>query len=41
MIASVGVDYHVTRVGDGTKGVHGMDPEVDLHGAALVTLGIE
>jgi hypothetical protein len=41
MIASVGVDYHVTRVGDSTKGIHGMDPEVDLHGAALVTLGIE
>jgi len=38
---SVGVDYHVTRVVDGTKGVHGMIPEVDLHGAALVTLGIE
>jgi acetamidase/formamidase len=41
MIASVAVDYHVTQVVDGTEGVHGMDPEVDLHGAALVTLGME
>ena len=24
MIASVAVDYHVTQVVDGTKGIHGM-----------------
>ena len=27
MIASVAVDYHVTQVVDGTKGVHGMIPK--------------
>lgn len=27
MIASVGVDYHVTQVVDGTKGIHGMIPK--------------
>ena len=28
MIASVAVDYHVTQVVDGTKGIHGMIPKV-------------
>ena len=27
MIASVAVDYHVTQVVDGAKGVHGMIPK--------------
>ena len=27
MIASVAVDYHVTQVVDGTKGIHGMIPK--------------
>ena len=27
MIASVAVDYHVTRAVDGTKGIHGMIPK--------------
>jgi acetamidase/formamidase len=27
MIASIAVDYHVTQVVDGTKGVHGMIPK--------------
>jgi acetamidase/formamidase len=27
MIASVAVDYHVTQVVDGTKGIHGMVPK--------------
>jgi acetamidase/formamidase len=27
MIASIGVDYHVTQVVDGTKGIHGMIPK--------------
>jgi len=34
MIASVGVDYHVTRVVDGTKGVHGMIPKRRGSGSA-------
>jgi hypothetical protein len=32
MIASVAVDYHVTQVMDGTKGIHG-DPQVNLRRA--------
>jgi acetamidase/formamidase len=32
MIASVGVDYHVTQVVDGTKGVHGMIPKAIFAG---------
>jgi acetamidase/formamidase len=31
MIASVAVDYHVTQVVDGTKGIHGMIPEGDFY----------
>jgi acetamidase/formamidase len=27
MIASVAVDYHVTQVVDGAKGIHGMIPK--------------
>jgi acetamidase/formamidase len=27
MIASIAVDYHVTQVVDGTKGIHGMIPK--------------
>ena len=27
MIASIAVDYHVTHVVDGTKGIHGMIPK--------------
>jgi len=27
VIASVAVDYHVTQVVDGTKGIHGMIPK--------------
>ena len=27
MVASVAVDYHVTQVVDGTKGIHGMIPK--------------
>jgi acetamidase/formamidase len=27
MIASVAVDYHLTQVVDGTKGIHGMIPK--------------
>ena len=32
MIASVAVDYHVTQVVDGTKGVHGMIPKAIFTG---------
>lgn len=32
MIASVAVDYHVTQVVDGTKGVHGMVPKAIFAG---------
>jgi acetamidase/formamidase len=32
MIASVAVDYHVTQVVDGTKGVHGMIPKAIFAG---------
>jgi len=35
MIASVAVDYHVTQVVDGTKGIHGMIPN-HLQGALAV-----
>ena len=31
-IASVAVDYHVTQVVDGTKGVHGMIPKAIFTG---------
>jgi acetamidase/formamidase len=27
VIASIAVDYHVTQVVDGTKGIHGMIPK--------------
>src|SRR5262249_47368434 len=37
MIASVAVDYHVTQVVDGTKGIHGMIPKIDLHRAAIAS----
>jgi acetamidase/formamidase len=32
MIASVAVDYHVTQVVDGTKGIHGMIPKAIFTG---------
>jgi acetamidase/formamidase len=32
MIASVAVDYHVTQVVDGTKGIHGMIPKAIFAG---------
>jgi acetamidase/formamidase len=32
MIASVAVDYHITQVVDGTKGVHGMIPKAIFTG---------
>jgi acetamidase/formamidase len=32
MIASLAVDYHVTQVVDGTKGVHGMIPKAIFTG---------
>jgi acetamidase/formamidase len=31
-IASVAVDYHVTQVVDGTKGIHGMIPKAIFAG---------
>ncbi len=34
MIASVAVDYHVTQVVDGTKGIHGMIPKSIFTAAA-------
>jgi acetamidase/formamidase len=33
MIASIAVDYHVTQVVDGTKGIHGMIPKAIFAGA--------
>ena len=32
MIASVAIDYHVTQVVDGTKGIHGMIPKAIFAG---------
>ena len=32
MIASIAVDYHVTQVVDGTKGIHGMIPKAIFAG---------
>ncbi|MEO8755018.1 MAG: acetamidase, partial [Casimicrobiaceae bacterium] len=32
VIASVAVDYHVTQVVDGTKGIHGMIPKAIFTG---------
>ncbi len=32
MIASISVDYHVTQVVDGTKGIHGMIPKAIFAG---------
>jgi acetamidase/formamidase len=33
-MASVAVDYHVTHVVDGTRGIHGMNPEAIVAGVA-------
>jgi acetamidase/formamidase len=32
MIASIALDYHVTQVVDGTKGIHGMIPKAIFAG---------
>jgi len=32
MIASIAVDYHVTQVVDGTRGIHGMIPKAIFAG---------
>ena len=39
MIASIAVDYHVTQVVDGTKGIHGMIPKAIFTAAARVSRG--
>ena len=38
MIASIAVDYHVTQVVDGTKGIHGMIPKAIFAGAVIAGL---